>query len=290
MKKILLTFTLFFIYNTIWSQDVHFSFDNATITNDGSSDFYEVDVMIQTINSTGSFKLGSGQLYFNYNTAAFGMNIFSNNKIVVTQPNAENYICGQYVDAAAADIYGTFTINDNTSSRVSWAFSQIFSSSTFANDNVTDVPKKLCHIKVEFMDSNQPPLFNYEEMTGFDDQFFTACGPDSGGPFESANCGTDAGLQLINDSFNSDIPVLSILDIDLVRTFVVYPNPTSEYINIKGRIEADTALEIFSVTGQKIQTIKENFNQIDVSRLENGVYFLKITSSVGEKNIKFIKE
>ena len=38
-----------------YSQDIHFTFENAQNTNDGTNDFYEADIMIQTINATGSF-------------------------------------------------------------------------------------------------------------------------------------------------------------------------------------------------------------------------------------------
>ena len=76
--------------------------------------------MIQTINSTGSFKLGSGQLYFNYNTDAFGTNIMENSRVEFSYPEDSGYLCAQGIDAVAgAKIYGSFTINDNTTSRVS---------------------------------------------------------------------------------------------------------------------------------------------------------------------------
>ena len=41
-----------------FSQDIHFTFQNAQNTNEGADDYFEVDVMIQTINATGTFKLG----------------------------------------------------------------------------------------------------------------------------------------------------------------------------------------------------------------------------------------
>ena len=42
---------------TFQAQDINFSFHNAINTNDGTNDFYEVDVMIE---STADFKLGQG--------------------------------------------------------------------------------------------------------------------------------------------------------------------------------------------------------------------------------------
>ena len=99
------TFVVLLLGLVTYSQDIHFTFENAQNTNDGVDDFYDVDVMIQTINTTGTFKLGSGQLYFNYSTAAFGTNVFGSGGFYVPHPNPD-YIAGQYIDAAAADIYG----------------------------------------------------------------------------------------------------------------------------------------------------------------------------------------
>ncbi len=93
---------LLFIMSTGYSQDIHFTFANSQNTSDGTNYFFEADVMIQTINSTGSFKLGSGQLYFTYNKLAFGDDVNDNSRIEITTPNAEGYICGQYVDAAVS--------------------------------------------------------------------------------------------------------------------------------------------------------------------------------------------
>ena len=77
---------------SLYGQDIHFTFANAQNTNDGSNDFYEVDVLIK---STVDFKLGSGLLYFNYNTAAFGPNVSANGKLEYTQPTG--YILGEVV-------------------------------------------------------------------------------------------------------------------------------------------------------------------------------------------------
>ena len=100
-SKKIITGLVLLVSLTSHSQDLNFTFANAINTNVGVDNYYEVDVMIQTINATGSFKLGSGQLYFDYNTAAFGVNVKANASFTVTQPNP-TYICGQFIDAAAA--------------------------------------------------------------------------------------------------------------------------------------------------------------------------------------------
>lgn len=208
--------TLFLIFvSSSHAQDIHFTFDNAHNSNDGSFDYYEVDVMIQTINTTGTFKLGKGLLYFTYNTVAFGTNINANSAFEVTYPNPD-YILGQYVDAAAASIYGVPTPNDNDSNRVAFAYSQTFSSSTFAADNVNDTPSKLFHIKIRYVDVNSDPMFCFDGGSAYDDQFETACGSSTAGPFDAADCGGYPGTVLVNDTFDCSGATLSNEDFKLL--------------------------------------------------------------------------
>ena len=208
------------IVSSGYSQNILLTLENSQITSDGTNDYYEADVIINTTDAS-SFKLGSGQLYFNYNTAAFGFNAASGTTITY-----DGSICGQEVDLGGPLIYGGFVTTDNNSSRISWSFSQIFASSTFANDNVTSTPTKLCHIKIQYVDVSQDPIITIEDGTLFDDQFFTACGPDTGaggGGFTTADCTTYAGTQIVNDSFDSSGSALSTT---LVFNEVFYDPPT----------------------------------------------------------------
>ena len=75
MKKLLLLSSLFILTSTFLNaQNLALTFDDAKITNDGTNDYYEVDVMIMRT-STSNFKLGTGQFYVDYNPAAFGTSI-----------------------------------------------------------------------------------------------------------------------------------------------------------------------------------------------------------------------
>ena len=279
---------LLFVAAISHSQDIHFTFENTQNTNDGTNDYFETDVMIQTINTTGSFKLGSGQLYFTYNTLAFGENVLANSRIETTQPNAEGYICGQYIDAAAANIYGTFVVNDNTTSRVSWAFSQAFSSSTFAADNVTPTATKLFHLKMQYLDVNQDPMVLFEEAPLYLDQFFTACGPTTTNPFETVNCTAEPGVQIFNDTFDSVGATLSNNDIENAAVFAIYPNPASEVINIKTTLQF-TKVELFDILGQRVINTTAT-KQLKINNFKAGVYFLKVYATNGTLTKKIIIE
>jgi hypothetical protein len=67
----------------------------------------------------------------------------------------------------------------------------------------------------------------------------------------------------------------------------MYPNPTSEYINIDGLTTAQSYI-ISNVLGENVQSgeISPNEN-INVKTLKSGVYFVKLANGV---TLKFLKE
>ncbi len=176
------------------AQDITFTFANAQITNDGSDDYYDVDVMLQ---STTDFKLGSGQLYLTYNTAAFGDNISANNNLTYTQPTGS--ILAEHYSTFPA--YKSFIQNDNTTSRVSLAFQQGLSEGVITTNNVITTPKVLLHVRIKFIDVTQDPMVAFETGSVYLDQFYTACGSTTNTGL--ADCSVAPGIQLLNDSFDS---------------------------------------------------------------------------------------
>lgn len=284
LRSIAMTVVMFSAFS-ISAQDIHFTFGNPKNTDDGSFDYYEVDVFIQTINTTGSFKLGSGQLYFNYNTAAFGTHVFSNSNVEVTSPNAEGYIAGQLIDGVNSEAYGRFTINDNKASRVSWSFFQLFNSNTFVANNVTDIPTKLCHLKFRYINANEKPMLEFEDGNVFDDQFVTACGNFS----DDIYCTEQVGLELLNDTFNSDGTRLPS-ELEQQNSIKLHPNPVKDMLTINGNLEGLKSVELYSISGQLILNIKSNFDAIDMNKMEAGVYLIKFRSIDGVYTFKVIKE
>jgi len=193
MKRIIILVLVVLVHTTVIAQDLTFTFANAQITNDGTDDYYDVDVMIQ---STVDFKLGSGQLYLTYNTAAFGDNIHTNNALTYLQP-AGSILAEQY---GGFNAYKDFIENDNTASRVSLAFQQGLGSGSITANNVTSTPKVLLHVRIKFVDVNEDPMIAFETGSVYLDQFYTACGPVAGG---LADCAGESGTQLFNDTFDS---------------------------------------------------------------------------------------
>jgi hypothetical protein len=84
---------------------------------------------------------------------------------------------------------------------------------------------------------------------------------------------------------------VSIRDID-ASTLSIYPNPTTNFIQIKGIENANqnTTLEVYSIIGKKVLTQNipaVNEAKINVQNLENGVYLVKLFDQ--QRNLFYTK-
>ena len=256
------------------TKDIHFSFANATTTNDGTDDYYEVDVMVQSTNTTGIFPIRNGKLFFNYNTEAFGEYANLNSRIEVTYP--DGYIASQKSPPNFnSSYYRDFKIYDNTNNdsknRFSWKFST-------NNVDVTDInletPKKLCHIKIKYLDAHKPHDFKFEENGIYDNQFLAQGQPE----------------LITNDSFDSNGATLSNKSNPFSNNLFIYPNPTEGKLEFKGNIAEIKSIQIFSITGQELLQFKRKLNTVNISHLKAGIYFIKVNSVNNSKTFKVIKK
>ncbi|MEM6720840.1 MAG: T9SS type A sorting domain-containing protein [Bacteroidota bacterium] len=75
---------------------------------------------------------------------------------------------------------------------------------------------------------------------------------------------------------------------EITIDFSIYPNPTTDklYINLTQDLEK---VEVINMNGQLVLSKENNLKAIDVSRLQNGAYFLKVYAQNGSTAKKFIK-
>lgn len=87
------------------------------------------------------------------------------------------------------------------------------------------------------------------------------------------------------------IQALGNQDFESNNYFTLFPNPTSNILNIQNKENLHfTSINIYNAIGQLILVNIETTNSIDVSVLKSGNYILKIVSEKGTFYSKFIKE
>jgi len=81
---------------------------------------------------------------------------------------------------------------------------------------------------------------------------------------------------------------LSVSDFDDIQ-LVIYPNPATHTINFKTK-EGQNQVSIFNSLGQIVKQVTVLAGSMDVSDLQNGIYFLQLETLEGRAIQKFIKE
>ena len=94
-----------------------------------------------------------------------------------------------------------------------------------------------------------------------------------------------SNIELENNyEYNCD-PDLSFLSTeDINKNIYIYPNPSEDFIHINLNNVFNTII-LSDINGREIKSY-ENSTKIDISFLEDGVYFLNINST----SVKFIKK
>lgn len=94
------------------------------------------------------------------------------------------------------------------------------------------------------------------------------------------------------DSLTINVLDCSSIENHASLAFEMYPNPTSQYLNIKGNWNGTVTLNIYDVTGRKIKTQKvESDNNIilDVTDLSTGVYKIECKYKGKRSSKSFVK-
>lgn len=202
MNKLYIIFVLvvasFSMQALMQAQDVHYTLTNPRNVDENGTIYHMVDVL--TFSNSG-FKLGSGQLYFNYDTTAFGPNAYNNGNLQVIIPDGSilNTTLGQ--PPLEFSFYGDIVANDNTYNRFSYSWQHDFSSACLFDENVNYYTDVLFTLKFKFKpgQSNVDPGICFEGSAVYIDQTYTACGPVD---CNTSNCFAFPGIQLVADFYS----------------------------------------------------------------------------------------
>ena len=200
MTKYFIILLGLFCFVNVEGQDVTYSLSNPRMETEGLDDYFLADVL--TYSNLG-FKLGSGQLYFNYDTLAFGPNIFNSGALEIIIPDSS--ILDRRVGSPpfSFNYYGNFITNDNIYSRVSFSWQHDFSYACLDTVNVDYYTGVLFTLKIKYLSgqAGQNTGLCLEGGNNYVDQTFTACGPSD---CNTNDCFNNPGTQLLTDFYICD--------------------------------------------------------------------------------------
>ncbi len=136
---------------------------------------------------------------------------------------------------------------------------------------------------------------NFNENTSFFLNFIFFHTEYSPGPFNYVYTTDGSNETLTVTNSNGDIVVygntaLSIPD-NILDTTILYPNPVKDklFISVDKSITI-TGLTIFDIQGKKVLQVNSPFKSVNVSHLSQGLFFVKISTDMGEIIKKIVKD
>lgn len=114
-----------------------------------------------------------------------------------------------------------------------------------------------------------------------------------GGGFTKVNTDTNMAYvaKLKHPTLFSQCVNVGVNELENSHVIQIYPNPTTSVINIKinDRVQTNATIEFKNALGQLVKAV-ELSNQVDLSDLSNGLYFLVIKNGTYNRTFKIIKQ
>lgn len=99
-----------------------------------------------------------------------------------------------------------------------------------------------------------------------------------------------SGASTVTRTFQLTVtPFLGVND-SVKNSFVLYPNPASSVLNIKGEFDSKESITIYNMLGQTVlrQAVTNNEESINISSLAKGIY--SVSFNTAKVSYKFVKE
>jgi hypothetical protein len=86
-----------------------------------------------------------------------------------------------------------------------------------------------------------------------------------------------------------DFSTLSVDETQL-ENLSIYPNPTSDIVNIQSSGTSIQKIEIYNMNGQLVLSEKNNLEKIHINQLQSGLYLMRLYTENTSKTIKLLKQ
>ncbi|MBK5213177.1 MAG: T9SS type A sorting domain-containing protein [Flavobacteriaceae bacterium] len=112
----------------------------------------------------------------------------------------------------------------------------------------------------------------------------------------AADIDNDGDMDVISSSQNDDkiawYENMTIVGVDenQLNILKIYPNPTKGLVFINSKAENIVGVTVFDILGKKVFQVEGNIQQMDISNLQNGMYFLRLNTDDGDFVQKIIKD
>ncbi|APY06947.1 hypothetical protein BWZ20_00930 [Winogradskyella sp. J14-2] len=236
------------------------------------------EVAILNSSFVGNEVNGVSDSYFNISGQSLISSLAIINSIVWDNSKSGNLNLNAVDNTKVAE--GDFTDLSLVSSIVSPSSLTITpTSGSFTTQNVnTDNPQ------LDENDSYKPTVLSINIIDSGDTGFYLATYPTVDLNFNQRifNTTIDIGPYEFNSTLTSN-------DLDLQTASVkLYPNPVADKLFIKSKNQIES-VSIYNIKSQLVKQFNNIINGLDVSQLQNGLYFIKIKTSENTINQKFIK-
>jgi uncharacterized repeat protein (TIGR01451 family) len=107
----------------------------------------------------------------------------------------------------------------------------------------------------------------------------------------SAGIYFDYNFPIITNTATSTYQLLNANSFDFENEFALYPNPVKDKFSIKTKNGLEIqSIEIYNTLGQIMMSVPKTSENIDVSALQTGTYFVKVSTEKGKSSITIIKK
>jgi hypothetical protein len=219
---------------------ITFNFANGELTSESGVNYYEFDVMANA--SESGTKLGTGMVYFSYNTVAFGDWIYYHNKVTVTK--------GTLITTSPIPLYNLI-VNDTYENVMGITFE--LGTDNYGNALPTN-PTLLVHVKLEISVATEMCNIAFGEDLMYEQQYYD----DNAIWYDPITY----GINTLNDPLIA-APVAS------AATAICHNGFTARWEAVAGatsyRLDVSTATDNFSsfVSGYEDKTVSLNLARVE---------------------------